>query len=146
MSCGSSAQGALILTLDQPVQGATPGSIVEFKGSIENTGPETLGLVDVVFTPIVAPPPFETGIPLVLLFLFKPGPGGKHTGTVFAVQIDGSASVGDVLNTVVTIQDRAGLVAPSNGIAIQLTATPEPSSMLLVGGAALGALAFRRRR
>jgi hypothetical protein len=59
--------GALILALAQPVQSAAAGSIVEFTGTITNTGPQTLGLIDVRFTPPVDPPALESGIPLVLL-------------------------------------------------------------------------------
>jgi hypothetical protein len=66
----SVGHGALILALDQPIQFAAAGSIVEFTGTITNTGPETLGLIDVRFTTSVDPPPFEPGIPLVLLFFF----------------------------------------------------------------------------
>ena len=139
------AHGALILALDQPVQSAAAGSIVEFTGTITNTGPETLGLIDVRFTPLVDPPPFETGIPLVLLFFFKPAPGQHYTGVVFAIQIDDESAAGDVLNTVVTIEDRAGQVSPSDGVQVRLTVVPEPGSLILAGCALLGGLGLQRR-
>ena len=97
----TSARASLVLALDNPIQTGSPGSVVEFKGSITNTGPETLGLIRVDFNPDVVPPPFETGIPLVLLFLFKPAPGQTYTGTVFAVQIDALTTPGQPLHWLV---------------------------------------------
>ena len=71
------------------------------------------------------------GIPLILVFLFKPAPGQIYTGTVFSVQIDALTAPGQVPDTVVTIAAPAGQVQPSNGIAVRLTPFPVPSSLTL---------------
>ena len=94
----------------------------------------------------MVPPPFETGIPIILLFLFKPAPGQTYTGTIFAVQIDQATIPGQSLETIVTIADPSGRVDPSNAIPVRLTAVPEASGFTLTAAGFLLVLAASRRR
>jgi hypothetical protein len=76
----------------------------------------------------VVPAPFKTGIPIILLSLFKPAPGQTYTGTIFAVQIDQATILGQSLETIVNTADPSGRVDPSNAIPVRLTAVPEASA------------------
>jgi len=63
----TSTRASLVLTLDQPTQTGSPGFVVKCKG-ITNTGPETLELIRVDFSPDVVPPPLKRGFPSSFYF------------------------------------------------------------------------------
>lgn len=139
--------GALVLTLDQPVQTALPGDFVAFTGNILNTGPEAAPFgIDERFLPVPGPP-FSAALPLALAG-FMPGPGDSYTGVIFGIRIDTSAVLGDSLTTVVQITALlpTGGTLTSNGVPIQLTVgVPEPGSALLLAVPVLALVLLRFR-
>jgi hypothetical protein len=91
----ATAQGAIIYTLDAPVQSGMVGDILHFNGTVTNTGPESYSTgFGHTFTG-VWPSAFEFTFPFVVgggFGSFKPGPGDSFTGELFDILITPAAA------------------------------------------------------
>jgi hypothetical protein len=89
------AHGAIIYTLDVPVQSGAVGDILRFTGTVTNTGPESFPTgFGHTFTG-VWPGAFELTFPAVIgsgFGSFGPGPGSSFTGELFDILITPAAA------------------------------------------------------
>jgi hypothetical protein len=89
------AQGAVIYTLDAPVQAGVVGDILHFTGTVTNTGPESFSSgFGHTFTGIW-PSAFEFTFPAIIgsgFGSFRPGPGDSFTGELFDILITPAAA------------------------------------------------------
>ncbi len=147
------AHGAIIYTLDAPIQSGAVGDVLHFTGTVTNTGPESFSAgFGHTFTG-VWPSAFDLTFPAVIgsgFGSFGPGPGDSYSGELFDILIT-PAAAGLMINGssyLYAWPDGSdprdfSAVQFSNGEAIEVTGlVPEPGAAALVFGgiALLGAL------
>jgi hypothetical protein len=150
------AHGAIIYTLDSPIQSGGPGDILHFTGTVTNSGPESYSAGFGHTSTGVWPSAFELTFPAVIgsgFGAFRPGPGESFTGELFDILIT-PAAVGLMVSGSSYLyawpdgSDPSDFSAVqfSNAQAIEVTGlVPEPGAAALVfAGFAL--LLTRKRR
>jgi hypothetical protein len=153
LSAGT-AEGAIIYTLDAPIQSGMVGDILHFTGTVTNTGPESYSTGFGHSFTGVWPSAFEFTFPFGSGFgNFKPGPGDSYTGELFDILIT-PAAAGLMISGSSYLyswpdgsnpQDFSA-VQFSNAQAIEVTAlVPEPSGATLVLAGVVFLCALHRR-
>jgi hypothetical protein len=126
--------GAILLSLDNPVQAGSPGDILNLVGTITNTGPESFPAGFSTSFPPGLPADFaEVLVPLSFAD-FRPGPGESYTGEILGFRLlPGSAGRSFTVSFSLSgFPEGSSQAIFSNAEDVTLTGVPEPSSAVLI--------------
>ncbi len=151
--CVGSAQASLLFTLDPAVLPGMPGDTLTFSGTLSNTFDYELFLNGNSLTFSGSDTDFVVSgllgsVPLSLMPAGDSSGGDTYTGSVFDVQILSSAASGSYAGSYSMLggaDDQTQDELAASNFQVNVTAVPEPSSIIVVVGGLGSLLAFRRR-
>lgn len=146
LSAPASRADSFLFTLGSPNQSAAPGSTLTFSATVTNTGGSTEYLNADSFT--VDSPLFVDDTDFYTNFPLSLGAGESFTGQLFTVFLPSTTMSGLYAGSFQIIggtdpADFTDVLASAN---FDVSATPEPSSLLLLSTGVLGGAVFLNRR